>query len=94
MVRVYGEAVAMEFSRKHPASRKPLRRFIGILKHAEWPHFAALRETFASADYAAGVVVFNIGGNKYRIVASVDFGRQIVVIDKVMTHKEYDRETL
>lgn len=93
-MRVYGEAVAMRFSKKHPASRKPLRRFTGILKHAEWPHFAALRETFASADYAAGVVIFNIGGNKYRIVASIDFAGQIVVIDKVMTHEEYDREIL
>jgi mRNA interferase HigB len=71
-----------------------IRRFIAILKGAEWPHFAALRETFASADWASGAVIFNIGGNKYRVVTSVDFTAQIVVIDRVMTHEEYDRENL
>jgi mRNA interferase HigB len=92
-VEVYREAVALRFAMKHPAARKPLRRFVEILKRAEWPHFAALRETFASADYASGRVIFNIGGNKYRVLASIDFAERIVVIDKVMTHEEYDRET-
>jgi hypothetical protein len=50
--------------------------------------------TFASADYVAGRLVFNIGGNKYRIIASVDFQEQILIVDKVMTHEQYDKETI
>jgi len=39
-------------------------------------------------------LVFDIGGNKYRIVASVDFDERILVVDEVMTHEKYNRETI
>jgi HTH-type transcriptional regulator/antitoxin HigA len=39
-------------------------------------------------------VVFDIGGSKYRVVASVDFDAQILVVDKVLTHEEYARELM
>ncbi len=93
-VEVYGEATVAKFSRKHPASRKPLQRFLEIVKQSNWQHFAAVRNTFASADYVSGRLVFNLGGNKYRLIASVDFDDQILVVDEVMTHEEYDRETI
>jgi mRNA interferase HigB len=93
-VDVYGEAAVARFARKHPASRKPLQRFLEIVKQANWPHFAAVKSTFAAADYVSGRLVFDIGGNKYRIVASVDFDGQILVVDKVMTHERYNREEI
>ena len=93
-MEVYGEAALAKFSRKYPLSRGPLQRFLAIVREADWPHFAAVRNTFASADYVAGRLVFDIGGNKYRIVASVDFQEQILIVDKVMTHEQYDRETI
>jgi mRNA interferase HigB len=52
-----------------------------------------LRETFASADYVDGLTVFNIGGNKYRLIASIHYNRRKVYIRNVLTHAEYDRET-
>ena len=53
-----------------------------------------MKSTFAAADYVSGRLVFDISGNKYRIVASVDFDEQILVVDEVMTHEEYNRETI
>ena len=53
-----------------------------------------MKNTFGSADYVAGRLVFDIGGNKHRLIASVDFDEQILVVDQVMTHEEYDREKL
>lgn len=94
MVEVYGEATIAKFAKKHPPSRKPLQRFLEIVRHADWPHFAAVKNTFASADYVSGRLVFDIGGNKYRLVASVDFDEQILVVNEVMTHEEYDRERI
>ena len=93
-MEVYGEATVARFSKKHPPSRKPLQRFLEIVRLANWPHFAAVKNTFGSADYVSGRLVFDIGGNKYRVVASVDFDEQILVVDEVMTHEEYDRETI
>ena len=93
-MEVYGEAAVSKFSRKHPASRKPLLRFLAIAKEANWPHFAAVKNTFVAADYVGGRLVFDIGGNKYRVIASVDFNEQILVVDKVLTHEEYNREKI
>ena len=91
---VYGQATIAKFAKKHAASRKPLQRFLDIVKQASWRHFADVKSTFGSADYAARRLVFDAGGNKYRVIASVDFDEQILVVDQVMTHEEYDREKL
>jgi len=95
-VKVFGEAVIVGFAKKHPASRKPLQRFLTFARAADWPHFPAVKETFPATDYApaTGTLIFNIGGNKYRLVARVDFEEQLFVIQTVLTHREYDREDL
>jgi mRNA interferase HigB len=95
-VKVFGEAVIAGFAKEHPASRKPLQRFVTIVRSAVWPHFPALRETFPATDYApaTGTLVFNVGGNKYRLIARVDFEEQLLAIQTVLTQREYDREEL
>ena len=84
------------FTRKYAASRKPLERFLKIAREAKWPHLPALKQTFPATDYApsTGTLIFNIGGNKYRLITRVDFEEQLLFIQNVMTHEEYDRETL
>jgi mRNA interferase HigB len=49
-----------------------------------------LKETFPATDYIppTGTLIFNIGGNKYRLVARVDFEEQILFIESIMTHEE------
>ena len=92
---IYGEMAVARFAKKHAASRKPLARFLAIARIAAWASFVEVKQTFPSTDYvhATGVLIFNIGGNKYRLVADVDFDEQIMVIKSVMTHHEYSRET-
>lgn len=93
---VFGEAVLARFARKHPLARKPLSRFLAIVTSAAWLHFPDLKRTFSSADYvsATGVTIFDIGGNKYRVIAVVNFERQIAFIQEALTHEEYSRENL
>ena len=50
-----------------------------------------LRATFPSADTVGDLIVFNIGGNKYRLIASIHFNRGKVYVRHVLTHREYDR---
>ena len=95
-MKVFGEAVITGFAKRHPASRRPLQRFVAIARTALWPHFPAVKETLPTTDYApaTGTLIFNIGGNKYRLIARVDFEEQLLVIQTVLTHQEYNREDL
>ena len=93
---VFGEAVLARFARKHPLARKPLGRVLAVVTSASWFHFPDLKRTFSSADYVpgTGVTIFDIGGNKYRVIAIVNFKKQIVLVREVLTHEEYSRENL
>lgn len=92
---VIGESVLAQFGTRYADSRRPLARFLGLVKAAQWKHLLDLKQSFSSADYtSSGIMVFDIGGNKYRVLASVDFVAQIVDLRAVLTHEEYDREKL
>jgi len=53
--------------------------------------FAQLREVFSRVDKVGDKYVFDIGGNKLRLIASIDFNRQKVYIRDILTHTEYDK---
>lgn len=81
---------------KHPNARPPLQEWFKHGRQAQWRSFAEARATYAHADQVrldCGVVVtiFNVGGNKYRIVTLIDYFYQKVRITHVLTHKDYDR---
>jgi mRNA interferase HigB len=96
LVEVFGEAIIAGFAKKHPASRKPLQRFVTIARAAIWTNFPAVKKTFSTVDYApaTGSLIFNIGGNKYRLIARIDFEERLLVVQTILTHQEYVREEL
>ena len=55
-------------------------------------HFVDLKKTFGSADQVRPYTVFDISGNKFRLIAVVDYGLQSVSIECVLTHAQYDEE--
>ena len=61
------------------------------MKHTDFRNLQALRATFPSADHVGDLIVFNIGGNKYRLIASIHFNRGKVYVRNVLTHSEYNR---
>jgi mRNA interferase HigB len=58
---------------------------------AEWASFAELKRTFSHADQVGKLVVFNVGGNKVRLIAAVHFNRGKVFVRHVLSHADYDR---
>lgn len=54
-------------------------------------HFSQLKATFASVDKVGERYIFNIGGNKYRLVAVIAFQPGLVWVKAVLTHSEYDK---
>ncbi len=84
-----------EFARNHPDAKKPLDVWWKTVRKKRWMKFADVRSTYSSADMVGNCVVFNIRGNKYRLIVKIDYAtetfRGIVLIRAVLTHAEYDR---
>jgi mRNA interferase HigB len=73
-------------------AEQPLRAWASVVKAADWSKPTDVKDMFRSADILAnGRAVFNIGGNKYRLVAAVHYRGKRVYIRFVGTHAEYDR---
>ncbi len=80
-----------EFWIKHPRYEMPLRAWYGLVCRAEWSGPADVRRSFGSADFVGGShVIFDIGGNKWRIVAHIAYACRRVLIKFIGTHKDYD----
>ena len=78
--------------RAHRAAEPPLRAWVTIVKAAHWPNPVAVKASFNTADLLAnGRVVFDIGGNKWRIVAKLNYRHQILYVRFVGTHAQYDK---
>lgn len=81
----------IEFWRKHPDSKTSLLLWYKLTVVASWHNFAEVRELFSTADRVKNFVIFNIGGNKYRLIVFIDYTYQKVFIRHVLTHAEYDK---
>lgn len=80
------------FCKKHPDARKPLDRWAKIIETSNWKTHNELKEYFLSADYVGNNrYVFNISGNKYRVIAIIIFFNGRAIIRFVGTHTEYDK---
>ena len=81
-----------EFTRLYPDTRNALAQWYKLIKQNEFSSFVELRELFPSADQVGKLTVFNIGGNKIRLIAAIHYNRKKVYIRAVLTHAEYDQE--
>jgi mRNA interferase HigB len=79
------------FWQQHPDSKTALERWSKIISQNNFDNFSQLRNTFPSADKVGNLIVFNIGGNKYRLIAAVHFNRHKVYIRHILTHQQYDK---
>jgi mRNA interferase HigB len=72
-------------------SEQPLRAWFREVDKADWKTPADIKARFSSASFVGDDrVVFNIGGNKYRLVVHVNFPLHLVYIRFIGTHQEYD----
>ena len=75
---------------RHPRAAVALDAWYRLMKRAEPCNHGALKALFNSADRVGKYYVFDIAGNRYRLVAAVQFNRGKVFVREVMTHAEYD----
>ncbi|MBI3011525.1 MAG: type II toxin-antitoxin system HigB family toxin [Candidatus Omnitrophica bacterium] len=79
------------FWEHHPESRKPLEVWFKVVRSSRYHTFHELRMTFPKADKVGDKIVFNIGGNTYRLITVIHFNRFKVYVRDVLTHEEYDK---
>ena len=91
-MRVISRKALREFWQRHADAEAPLRAWFKEAETASWETPADVKLRYASASFLAGDrVVFNIKGNRYRLVVAVRYDLKIVFIRFVGTHPEYDR---
>jgi mRNA interferase HigB len=82
-----------EAKKKYPHSTAALDGWYRIIKSNQFDNFTQFKKAFNSVDKVKNLYVFNIGGNKLRLIANIHFNRQKVYIRYILTHKEYDKDT-
>ena len=79
-----------EFAEQHPMARAGLVHWYRALSRNNPASFAEMRRLLPQADQVGGLTVFNIGGNKARLIAAIHYNRRKVYVRAVLTHDEYD----
>jgi mRNA interferase HigB len=91
-MRVLSRRTLVRFWEKHPDVEEALKAWFKEVEHASWRTPSEIKARYRGADFLPGNrIVFNIKGNKYRLVVKINFPAQIVYIRFIGTHAHYDR---
>jgi len=82
-----------EFAKQHLEAETSLAHWYSLMKRSNFSNFVELRAVFPSADQVDKLTVFNIGGNKVRLIAAIHYNRRKVYVRTVLTHAEYDEQS-
>lgn len=89
-MRLISNSRLRAFAAIHPQAGAPLQGWRRVVEKGKFGNFAELKQAFHAVDKVGDLFVFNIGGNNYRLVASIHFNTQILFVRAVLTHAEYD----
>jgi len=90
-VRIISRKVLRKAIERDRTLEGPLNVWYKVARAADWRNFAEVRQTYASADYVDPFTVFNIRGNKYRLIVHIKYEWQTIFMKSVLTHEEYDK---
>ncbi len=89
---IISKTILADFAKIHASAAEPLNSWYDITRRADWKSFADIKTTFNSIDAVGNDrYVFNIKGNKYRLVALIHFDIRTIYIRFIGTHSEYDK---
>ena len=89
-MRLLGVNHIEDFIKKHKDANA-LKRWQKLIESTDFKSMNELRKTFSHADYVDGKTIFNISGNKIRMITIITYGIHQVIITDVLTHQEYDQ---
>jgi mRNA interferase HigB len=79
------------FWEKHPDAKESLNYWYQVARKNNWQNLVEVRKDFSHADLAGVCTIFNISGNKYRLITKIYYQDQVILIRFVLTHAEYDK---
>lgn len=88
-MRVLGIEVLDKAVRAHRELARPVAAWLTIARDANWKSLNELRQTWRNTDCAKGQTIFNVKGNKYRLIAFVNYSSQTIIVKHLITHAEY-----
>ncbi len=92
-MRIITERRIREFYAENKQSESAFRDWIQVVKKADWQSFSDVRKSFNHADVHNKLTIFDVGGNKFRIVAKIEYAKHLVFIKFVLSHSEYDKHS-
>jgi mRNA interferase HigB len=81
-----------DFYEQHADCRDALDNWYKVALKADWSNLIEVQAVLPKAEAVSNFTVFNIKGNKYRLITSIDYEKQLIYIKYVLTHAEYDKE--
>lgn len=90
-MRVISRRALRDFWETYPQAKAPLSAWFRVMEHGSFSDFNALKTAFGAADYLAPYTIFDVGGNKFRVIAAVHYDRRRVYVRHVFTHADYDQ---
>ncbi len=91
-MRIISKSAINRFAKDRNDALEPLMHWYRVARRARWGSIVDAREDFPHADAVGDFTVFNIGGNKYRLIALVRYRRQMIYVRHILTHADYDKE--
>ena len=91
-MKIIGKRDIWKYMTRHANAATPLKCWVQKAEQSDWRASAAIKADFASASFLSGNrVVFNIGGNNFRLVVIAVYVQGLLVVDWIGTHAEYDK---
>lgn len=90
-MKIVSNRALREFAQEHHLAQAPLNGWRRVIEKNKFTNWSELKAAFNTADKVGDLVVFDIGGNKFRLITYIRFEKQIVYIKAVLTHSDYDK---
>jgi mRNA interferase HigB len=90
-MRIISRRALQLFIVSHPQAISALEGWRRVIEKNAFSNWAELKAAFNTVDKVGDLTVFDLGGNKYRLIAYIRFEKQILYIKAVLTHRDYDK---
>jgi len=90
-LRIISKKKLREYSKDNAQAELPLTEWYMVMLSSNARNLSALKTRFNSVDFVSGYTIFNIGGNKYRLITAIHYNTQHCYIRTIWTHAEYSK---
>jgi mRNA interferase HigB len=90
-MRIIKRAALIRFWDERHDAKVSLEAWYGVVRKAKWATPIEMKQVYGNADLVGRRTAFNVAGNKYRLIARVNYISQTVFVLHVLTHSDYDK---